>query len=132
MKVCPCGSDQRYLDCCGAFIEKKLKAPSPEALMRSRYSAFVEKKWDYIQKTMRPPALLRFNKKSIKKGEEQVFWLGLRILDSHIDPNDETMGYVEFEAIYQQAGKKYSLHEKSEFRSIEGVWYYVDGILMST
>jgi len=125
MKLCPCGSQKRYLDCCGAYLEKKVKAESPLALMRSRYTAFVEKKFDYIQKTMRPPALLKFNKKSAKK--ESVQWLALKVVATAFDPNDENIGFVEFEASYKQEETTQTMHERSEFHCIDGVWYYVDG-----
>ena len=46
LKPCPCGSTQTYAVCCGRWHTEhatsgKLTAPAPEALMRSRYSAFV-------------------------------------------------------------------------------------------
>ncbi|MBW8848652.1 MAG: hypothetical protein JF607_27295, partial [Burkholderiales bacterium] len=43
---CPCGHPQLYAACCGRWHAAHaqsgtLTAPTPEALMRSRYSAFV-------------------------------------------------------------------------------------------
>src|SRR3569833_3134762 len=42
MDQCPCGSGKEYEACCGEIIGGKRAAPTAEALMRSRYSAFVE------------------------------------------------------------------------------------------
>ena len=39
--LCPCGSLHPYADCCGRFIEHpECAAPTAEALMRSRYTAY--------------------------------------------------------------------------------------------
>ena len=41
--LCPCGSGRRFADCCGVYLSggsQALGAPTPEALMRSRYSAY--------------------------------------------------------------------------------------------
>lgn len=125
MKLCPCGNPKRYLDCCGAALQKNIPAETPEALMRSRYTAFVERKFDYIQKTMRPPASLKFNKKEAKKDHPE--WLGLTVIHSSIDNDNNQLGYVEFKAHYKNIGKIFCIHEKSIFHCIEGRWYYVDG-----
>ncbi len=36
MASCPCGSGLAFEACCGPYISGKAKAPSAEALMRSR------------------------------------------------------------------------------------------------
>ena len=41
--ACPCGSGIIYAQCCGAWhagMANGVHAPTPEALMRSRYSAY--------------------------------------------------------------------------------------------
>lgn len=130
IKYCPCGSQKRYLECCGVFILKKSFAKTPEALMRSRYSAFVEENWDYIKKTMRPPASLKFNVKETMKRtkKEPTQWLGLEILQASLDPKNPNIAYVEFQAHYREKGVDHCIHENSEFHLIEGKWYYVNGI----
>lgn len=126
MKLCPCQSNKRYLDCCGLYIEKKFRPPSPEALMRSRYTAFVEGKLNYIQKTMKPPASLNFNKKQAKK-DKTTIWLGLNIIEASFDPNNSSIGFVEFKAKFRFNQTLSYLHERSEFHLIDNHWYYVDG-----
>ena len=38
---CPCGSGLDYGLCCGQYISGAKDAPTAEALMRSRYTAYV-------------------------------------------------------------------------------------------
>lgn len=124
MKYCPCGSSKRYLECCGAYLLKKSIPDTPEALMRSRYTAYVEGNIDYIRRTMRGTALLNFNK---HKAKEKVNWRGLEIMNTSLEPENPAIGYVEFKAKYAKDQQELCLHEKSEFHLIEGRWYYVDG-----
>ena len=37
--LCPCGANSTFEDCCQPIIEQREVASTPEALMRSRYSA---------------------------------------------------------------------------------------------
>ena len=37
---CPCGSGRAFDECCGPFLSGAAAAPTPEALMRSRYAAY--------------------------------------------------------------------------------------------
>src|SRR5690606_39678562 len=48
--TCPCQSGQAYADCCQS-LHQGAPASSPEALMRSRYSAFVLGLEDYLQRS---------------------------------------------------------------------------------
>lgn len=124
MKMCPCGSQKRYMDCCGLYIQTKTAAPTPEALMRSRYSAFVEGNIPYIRKTMRGPALVGFNNNRFQK---TVVWLGLEVIAASLDPEDANMGYVEFKAKCKPTPYKEIeiLHEKSKFEKLDGKWFYI-------
>ena len=127
MKPCPCGSNKRYMECCGAFIQGNQHAPTPEALMRSRYSAFVENKLNYIKKTMREPALSLFKK---SRNNDEIQWIGLEVIAAPaptLNPNNLNVGFVEFKAHYQKEGVSHCIHENSEFHHIDGRWYYVDG-----
>ena len=61
---CPCESGKRYAECCGRWHAgpQFLQAPDAEALMRSRYSAFVLDRLDYLLATgIRIRAPLRWN-----------------------------------------------------------------------
>ena len=48
---CPCGSTLPILRCCGPYIAGAELAPTAEALMRSRYTAYVMQEEDYLRAT---------------------------------------------------------------------------------
>ncbi len=126
--ACPCGridAKQRvaaYVDCCGRFIENRDAKPAPDAehLMRSRYSAFVMLRADYLLATWHPrtrPASLEF--------DAGVKWLGLEVRAHKVTEADTAE--VEFVARYRVDGKAVRLHERSRFVCEAGHWFYVDG-----
>ncbi len=121
---CPCGSSTDFKACCGLYLEGGKYPATPEALMRSRYSAYFKANMDYILKTMRAPALLKFDKRIDPKYPQE--WLGLEVITAYndLDPN---IGYVEFIAKYKQNNKVNMIHELSKFHREDGRWYYVDG-----
>ena len=126
MTFCPCGSGFQYSSCCGLYIEGIQPAGTPEALMRSRYSAYTMAKITYIKNTMRGKALSGFHPGEAKRWARRVEWVGLHVLK--VTPKSENHGFVEFIANFCDAGVSQSIHEVSEFERVEGVWYYVDGI----
>lgn len=123
---CPCGSTKTYSKCCAVYIDGKKSPPSPEMLMRSRYTAYTQANIDYIAQTMKGAAAKDFFSAETKRWAEHVKWLGLTILHiSPIENNDH--GFVEFKIDYLFNGKRQGLHEISEFRYEEGKWFYIDG-----
>lgn len=96
--------------------------------MRSRYSAFVTGNVDYIEKTMRGPALEGFNKNQTQEWTLSVHWLDLTIISMRSDLQHANKGYVEFIARYLENQQIKLIHECSEFHYIHGKWYYVTGI----
>ena len=52
--LCPCESGQIYDKCCGLFLAGMGFAPTAEALMRSRYTAYVEENAVYMIPTWHP------------------------------------------------------------------------------
>ncbi len=116
---CPCGSGQNYRDCCQPYHDGQ-PSPTAEALMRSRYSAYVKRLAPYLLATWdaptRPPAL---------DLDDDTRWLGLEV-KRHGATGDDT-AIVEFVARYKVAGRAFRLHEVSRFVRRDGRWYYVDG-----
>ena len=56
---CPCGTGEVYGACCGRYHSRfaqagELTAPTPEALMRSRFTAFAVGLPDYLLATWHP------------------------------------------------------------------------------
>ncbi len=122
---CPCDPARRYADCCGRWHAGALhlQAPNAEALMRSRYSAFVLGLGDYLRDTWhastRPAQAIAF--------EPGLRWLGLEVR-CHLR-QDEDHATVEFVARSKQGGRAQRLHETSRFVREGGRWLYLDGEL---
>ena len=91
--------------------------------MRSRYSAFVERRADYLLASWhvsRRPAAIDF--------EPGCKWLGLEIRRTRSTGPDAAE--VEFVARSRIAGRAQRLHEISRFLREDGRWYYLDGDLL--
>ena len=116
---CPCGQPKNYAECCGIY-HAGAPAPTAEALMRSRYSAYVLGLEDYVLATWhtstRPPDATP---------DKATRWLGLAIKRFEATGDDRAL--VEFVARYKIAGRAQRLHEISRFVREDGRWYYVDG-----
>lgn len=124
---CPCGTQKHYDECCGQYIESNKPAPTPEVLMRTRYTAFAKANMPYIEKTMHGPARKHFDLKSAQDWANEAKWLGLTILEASVLKPTDTVGYVEFIADCEEEGQTYHAHERSRFEKIDSVWYYTDG-----
>lgn len=120
---CPCGSGQRYAACCGPLHAGERPAASAEALMRSRYSAYVLKLADYLLATWHPST----RPSELDLAADDSKWLGLDVKRHEVQDDDRAM--VEFVARYRIAGRGHRLHELSRFVREEGRWFYVDGEL---
>lgn len=120
---CPCGSGSSYADCCAAFHAGLRPAPSAEALMRSRYSAYALKKAAYLIATWhsdtRPAAL--------ELDDDTTRWIGLDILRTANGKPLDTDGEVEFRAHYLAGSRRGRLHEISRFVRLHSAWAYLDG-----
>ena len=116
MKPCPCGSGREYSDCCELYISGKANPPTAEALMRSRYSAYVEHEIDYIINTCVHKGKDDIDYKSTRDWSEQSNWLGLKIISAEKGGVNDTEGMVEFEASYIRDGLKDVHHERAKFK----------------
>ncbi|HKX95322.1 MAG TPA: YchJ family metal-binding protein [Methylibium sp.] len=117
---CPCGGG-RYGDCCGRWIGTGVPAPDAEALMRSRYTAFVLDAREHLLATWHPST----RPAAIEPPEPALRWLGLE-LRRH-ERQDADHATVEFVARSKLGGRAHRLHETSRFVREGGRWYYVDG-----
>ncbi len=120
---CPCGTGRPSDDCCGRW-HAGVPAPDAEALMRSRYSAFVLRNAAYLLRTWHPrtrPARLDF--------DPAQQWLGLRIVEVAQSATTDA-AEVEFIARFRSGGGSAArLHERSRFIREQEQWFYVDGEL---
>ncbi|MCK5230331.1 MAG: SEC-C domain-containing protein, partial [Desulfobulbaceae bacterium] len=51
---CPCNSGEPYSECCAPLLAGDKNAITAEDLMRSRYTAYVERDVKYLLKTWHP------------------------------------------------------------------------------
>lgn len=125
MKKCDCGSGKTYEQCCEPYHLGTKVPETPEALMRSRYSAYALANIDYIQATMRGKASLGFDPVTAKLWAERVIWIKLQVLAAtQLSP---TQGEVEFIASFVDNKTLCQMHEISGFHYSEGRWFYMDG-----
>lgn len=127
MNRCPCGSQTNYLSCCGLYINNQEAAKTPEALMRSRYTAYTQANMDYIKKTMLGKPLQEFNELEAEKWSKRVNWIGLQVIKSYMGEADNNTGYVEFIATYMEQNTVKAIHELSQFQRHDGSWFYTEG-----
>ena len=122
-RLCPCGTGGTYEACCQP-CHLGTPAPNAEALMRSRYTAYVLGLEDYLLKTWHPdtrPARLDL------ANDAETRWLGLQV--KSFQQTGEATATVSFVARYKIAGKAHRLSELSSFVRVTGQWLYVDGVI---
>lgn len=122
--VCPCGgmpAGASLVDCCGPLVRDGVLAETPEALMRSRYTAFALRDADHLWRTWHPTT------RPVDVSDlDGVTWSGLRILDA--PPADGDAGSVTFVATFvTDDGRRGEVREHSLFARRAGRWFYVDG-----
>ncbi|QQO09686.1 YchJ family protein [Breznakiella homolactica] len=127
MKLCPCGSGRAYTECCGPYITGAQKAPTAEALMRSRYSAYAEHEINYILNTCTSSGERDIDEKQTRDWSEKSEWLGLEIHSVIKGGPGDDEGTVEFTASYMTNGLKDRHHERARFTKTNGEWLYSDG-----
>ncbi len=127
--LCPCGSESEFEHCCQPAILGVRPAATPEALMRSRYSAYVTQNADYLIASWHPDCGASAFRDALKEGFATTQWMGLHVIATQPGKNSDE-GYVEFSARYQDSGDPQTviIHERSRFLRLNERWYYIDGI----
>ncbi len=121
MGRCPCGSGKQLDACCGRYHAGEA-APTAEALMRSRYSAFVLKKSDYLRESWHPST----RPPELDLCDDATPWLRLEIIATEEGSEGDSEGVVEFAAFYEGG----QLYERSRFVCEGGCWFYLDGEIL--
>ncbi|OMH37218.1 hypothetical protein BGP79_14810 [Tersicoccus sp. Bi-70] len=101
-------------------------APTAEALMRSRYSAYALGLDDYLRRSWHPstrPLAIEL--------DDGTAWRRLQIVDRDRGAAGDDVGVVEYRAAYRSPHGAAVLHERSRFRRENGHWFYVDGEILS-
>ncbi|MCH6471930.1 YchJ family protein [Sinomonas terrae] len=122
---CPCGSGDTYGDCCSRFHLGAV-APTAEALMRSRYSAFATggtEMQDYLLATWHPstrPTALEL--------DASTRWRRLDVVRTEAGGPFDERGIVEFAAHYADDDGRGIMRETSRFVREGGRWLYVEAL----
>ena len=89
--------------------------------MRSRYTAFVLKRSDYLLASWHPdtrPSRIRF---------DDTRWLALDIIGLNQGSATQHTGTVTFRAAFMDSGECKVLQECSRVEKLDNSWYYRDG-----
>lgn len=123
---CPCESGRPFEHCCAPYLAGA-PAPTAEALMRSRYTAYVRHDIDYLLATHDPRTLKEIDRGATEKWARESTWLGLKVLDVAGGQAGDSEGEVEFAARWRVGEQEYTHHERSTFRRHEGRWVFTGG-----
>ena len=121
---CPCQSGRAYGVCCAPLHEGQAAADA-EALMRSRYCAYVLQKIDYIVATTVPAQQGLLNRDDLAAWSRETKWLGLTVL-RHLPAIGKHHAQVEFVARFQDGVEVCEHRELSAFVRIDNRWYFID------
>ena len=116
MSSCFCGSLKTFEKCCKPYHEGDI-APTAEALMRSRFSAFATANATYIMQTQVDALNEGLDVQSFRQTLQRQKWVKLDIIDSKPDS-------VVFRALMIYNDTLYTLQENSLFEASEGKWLY--------
>ncbi len=127
---CPCGSSVDFRACCGPALRGQ-PARTAEALMRSRFVAYVLHDEAYLRASWHPatrPGRIPFDR--------ALSWTSLDVVHTTAGGPGDTAGTVTFDAAWEErvAGgvRRGVLSEISRFVHEDGRWLYVDGQVRTT
>jgi len=116
MTPCPCCSGKDYDNCCGPLLADA-PAPTAEALMRSRYTAYARGAVDHILGSYTPEAARSVDRASTERWSRTSTWLGLTVVATEKGGPGDDEGTVEFVARYREGaeGPELTHHERASF-----------------
>ena len=125
--LCPCGSGSTFKECCKKIVAGKQRAATAEALMRARYSAYVNGEIAFLGKSLVASDQGGFDADGARTWSEKADWQGLEILATERGQADDTDGVVEFIARYRMDDVEQAHHERAKFVRESGAWRYAGG-----
>jgi SEC-C motif domain protein len=128
MTTCPCGSTATLETCCGQYLDGEA-APTAEKLMRSRYSAFVLGRGDYLAATLSTEQQKDFDIEDFNASAANTKWQGLEVRNSSDGGESDETGTVEFVARYKAGKDQITHHELAMFTREEGRWVFSDCVM---
>ena len=131
-QLCPCGSGLNLDQCCGPHIEGASWPQTAESLMRSRYTAYVLGRHQWLVETTHPDYREDVDADKLAEQTKDLTWLRLDIAATEDNvvagKNGELFDVVEFYAYYDLEGSPRQIGERSFFQRQDDKIYYVDGV----
>jgi SEC-C motif-containing protein len=124
---CICGLGESTETCCGPIIKGERPPATAEALMRSRYTAYVLGEIDYILNSLHPDHRQDVDRNATETWSKKADWKGLEIVGTEAGGPSDEEGKVEFIARFELGGVPQVHHEMAQFSKQGGRWYFVDG-----
>lgn len=115
--LCYCCSGKPFSQCCEIYLTGKAYPNTAEALMRSRYSAYVTGNLPYLRKSWHPDTC-----PELTSDDLQTRWCRLELIKSK---QGLKKSIVEFKAWFDDKGEERALHEISLFKLNKKRWVYV-------
>jgi SEC-C motif-containing protein len=127
-QACPCGSERKAKSCCAPLLSGMIAA-SPEALMRSRYTAYVAGAYHHIVRTTHPSSPHVQTDRARWLEEIAAFCGSTEFVDLQIHSTDSQgkRGWVRFTASLIVNGTEHPMREHSLFLFDGGRWRYHSG-----
>jgi SEC-C motif-containing protein len=121
---CYCGNPVKFGNCCGPLLSGATIADSAQALMRSRFSAYCLKNYQYILDTYAEAQRQSLTVQTLGEHSASTQWLCLQVLSqkSLLDS-----AQVEFKAYYKIDRDYFVMHEVSDFVCVHSQWLYTTG-----
>ena len=124
---CPCCSGKTYGECCQPVLEGRAKAPTAEALMRARYSAYATCHVAFLRDSAVKAVQEDFDEEMSENWSRGATWHRLDIISTEKGLENDTEGTVEFRAEYTAGGRFCNHHERSRFVKEPDGWKFLDG-----
>ncbi len=125
--TCVCGIGESTETHCLPVIKGQKPAETAEALMRSRYAAYVLGEIDYVLATHTEDAAKDVDRQSTEAWSKNSEWQGLEVVATEAGSPNDQRGTVEFIARYKVKGMNVQHHERAEFEKVNGKWLYKEG-----
>lgn len=112
---------------CQPFLRGEKLPPTAAELMATRYLAYATGAIDFLIETHDPKTRGDTDRKATEEWSKRAEWRNLEILRTEAGGPEDERGEVEFIARYAIDGVEHAHHELSEFRRIDGRWFFVNG-----
>ena len=126
VKNCFCGNKLTFEQCCQPIIDGKKDARNAEELMRSRFTAYEVKNYEYILHTYTSAKRTKLTASELSDSAQDTQWLSLKVIAHHTKKHT---AQVEFKAYYKVYNTYYVMHELSGFIFESGKWLYSHGVM---